>query len=303
MNESINESPNAAFRRIGFVGMGIMGRYMAKNLLNARYQVFVYNRTPEKTKPLTDSGAVACATPEEVGERSQLAITCVSDAPDVEEVIMGPQGVAKGLGPTGIIVDCSTSSPELAKRMEEDLRTRGIGVLDAPVSGGPEGARLATLAIMVGGRRDVFERALPVLQTLGKSVTYVGPAGAGQLTKAVNQIIVACNLEAVAEGITLARKYGLDPLKVIEAISEGAARSWVLDMRSPKMLLEDFSPAFALALHNKDLRLALEAAHSCGAKLDFAERIRELFQQAVDSGYGHLDNSGIFMHMKEKNEL
>lgn len=291
-------------KRIGFTGLGIMGTAMSRNVMKAGYELNVYNRTAERMKPLVDEGAKPCRTPAEVGKNSELVVVCVSDAPDVEAVVMGPDGVAQGMTAGGIIVDCSTSSPQLARNMAETLEQRGIGVLDAPVSGGPEGAKNATLAIMVGGDEETFNKALPVLEAMGKSIVLVGPAGAGQLTKAINQIIVATHLEAVAEGIALAKKSGIDAEKVFQAISGGAAASWVMKMRSPSMLEEKFTPPnFTLALHAKDLRLAIEAAKDCGAKLDVAERIHAILQSLVEKNCGSLDHSALYLYTKEMNNL
>jgi 3-hydroxyisobutyrate dehydrogenase len=291
-------------KRIGFVGLGTMGHHMAMNILKAGYDLCVYNRTPEKAKALVEAGAAQYSTAREVGAKAELVVTCVSDAPDVEEVILGVEGVAKGMSSGGIIVDCSTSSPALAREMELELEEDGIGILDAPVSGGPEGAKQGTLAIMCGGREEVFRKAEPVLQSMGKSITHVGPAGAGQLTKAINQIIVAINMEAVAEGIVLARKSGIDPEKVLRAISGGAARSWILENRGPLMLREEFTPPrFALRLHAKDLHLALEAAHSAGANLDFAQHITQIVDTLLDLGHGDKDHSGIYLYSRKKNEV
>ena len=291
-------------KKIGFAGLGTMGVFMAHNLRRAGYELYVYNRNPDRMELLVDDGAIPCASPEELGRRAELVVVCVSDAPDVQEVIMGERGIAQGMRAPGIIVDCSTSSPRLAREMETALRQRGIGVLDAPVSGGPEGARHGTLAIMVGGEPDVFARARPVLEAMGKDVTLVGPAGAGQLTKAINQVLVAISLEAVSEGIALAKKYGLNPEKVLEAVSGGAARSWVLEMRGPLILQERFTPPnFTLALHAKDLRLALEAAEECRTHLELAEHVHRLFQELNDRGLGNLDHTAIYRHTKELNGL
>lgn len=291
-------------KRIGFAGLGTMGVYMAHNLMRAGFELAVYNRNPDRMGLLADEGATPCESPKELGSKCELAVVCVSDAPDVEEVIMGPNGISKGMKSPGIIVDCSTSSPKLAREMADKLRGEGIGILDAPVSGGPEGARHGTLAIMVGGEEDVYHRALPALEAMGKSITLVGPPGAGQLAKAVNQIIVAMNLEAVAEGIALAKKSGINPERVLKAISGGAAKSWILEMRGPLMLQEKFSPPnFALELHTKDLRLAMDAAADCGAKLDLAQRMHEIFQSLLKEGKGHLDHSGVYEHMKRENGL
>ncbi len=291
-------------KRIGFVGLGTMGLHMARNLMKANFDLYVFNRTKEKSKSLEQEGSVVCNSPAEVGEKSELVVTCVSDAPDVEKVIMEQNGVASAMSPGDTIVDCSTSSAGLARSMYDTLKKRGIGILDAPISGGPEGAKQGTLAIMIGGDEDVFERSLPVLQAMGKTITLVGPAGAGQLTKAVNQILTGMHMEAVAEGIALAKKSGIDPNKVLQAISGGAAGSWVLDMRGPLMLKEEFTPAnFTLQLHAKDLRLALEAAKDCDASIPLAEKVHEFLQTLVDRGYGALDHSGLYLYSKENNQI
>lgn len=290
--------------RVGFVGLGTMGLPMAGNLIKKGFALSVYNRTAAKIKPLVDEGAAGCDSPASVGAQSEVVVTCVSDAPDVEEVIMGADGVASKMADGGLIIDCSTSSPELARSMHTQLKERGIGILDAPVSGGPEGARQGTLAIMVGGDDADFEKGLPVLQAMGKSVTHVGPAGSGQLTKAVNQIITALNLATVAEGVALARKSGIDPDKVLEAIMGGAAGSWILTNRGPLMTKEEFEPArFALNLHKKDLRIAMETAKSNNLNLPLAEKAHEMLKTLIDKGYGHLDHSAMYLYVKENNKL
>ncbi|MBD3266843.1 NAD-binding protein [bacterium] len=290
--------------KIGFIGLGTMGAFMAGNILQNGYDLCVFNRTAEKMEPLIRQGAEGCSTPAEVGEKSAIVVLCVSDAPDVNEIIMGEKGVASGMKDGGIIIDCSTSSPELAQDMAKQLVNRGIGVLDAPISGGPEGAKNGKLAIMVGGEEPDFDKALPILQAMGEKITLVGPPGAGQLTKAVNQILVGTNLAAVAEGIALARKSNIDPNKVMEAISEGAAKSWALSMRGPLMLREEFTPPkFTVALHAKDFRLAMETAQNHGCQLEIAEKIHSIFQKMVEEGEGELDNSGIYKYIKKINNL
>lgn len=291
-------------KRVGFVGIGTMGLRMSRNLMKAGYDLAIYNRTAEKMQPLVEEGATPCATPAEVGEKSELVFTCVSDVPDVEEVTLGSQGVAKGIPSGGIIVDCSTSSPALARRMADELKPRGIGVLDAPVSGGPEGARTGDLSIMAGGEEEVFQRAKPVLEAVGKTIILIGPPGSGQLTKAINQIVGALHLEAVAEGIILAKKAGIDAEKVLQAVGGGAAQSWMMKMRGPQMLRDDFTPArFALGLHAKDMRLALEAARQYGAKLELAEQVNAIFQALDEEGLGNKDHSIMYLHAKRLNGL
>lgn len=291
-------------KKVGFVGLGTMGIPMTLNLLKVGFEVYVYNRTASKMDTVKKEGAIACPSPAEVGEKSQVVVTCVSDAPDVQEVIMGEKGVASKMKEDGIIIDCSTSSAKLAQEMHAQLKKRGIGILDAPVSGGPEGAKEGTLSIMVGGDEEVFERAKPVLEAMGKTITYIGPAGAGQLTKAVNQIVIATSLAGIAEGIALAQKAGIDPKRVVQAISGGAARSFMMDKRAPLMLNEEFDTAyFALGYHAKDLRLAMELADEFGVNIDFSKMANEMFQAIDQSGRGHLDHSAVYLYVKEKNKM
>lgn len=291
-------------KNIGFVGIGIMGVHMSRNLMKAGYNLFVYNRTASKCDPLVEEGATACATPAEVGAQSDLVFCCVSDAPDVWEVIMGDQGVSQTLKKGGIIVDCSTSSAKQAKDMHAKLKEKGIGILDAPVSGGPEGAKQGTLSIMIGGDEDVFAQAKPALDSVGKTITHVGPAGAGQITKAVNQIVLAINMMGISEGIILAKKAGLDPEKVLEAVGGGAAGSWIMPKRGPLMINEDFAdPKFKLGHHAKDMRLATEAAEDFGAVLEFARRMRDIMIPLADEdGNFNLDHSALYLHAKRNNE-
>ncbi|MGC9329684.1 MAG: NAD(P)-dependent oxidoreductase [Candidatus Hinthialibacter sp.] len=291
-------------RKVGFVGVGTMGFPMSDNLLKSGFDVYLYNRTTEKIKPLVEKGAKACASPAEVGENCEWVFTCVSDTPDVKQVIMEKNGVAEGIKSGGIIIDCSTSSPKLAQEMHATLKERGIGILDAPVSGGPEGAMKGTLTIMAGGDEDVFQRAMPVLEAVGKTITYIGPAGAGQLTKAVNQIVIASSLVGIAEGVALAKKCGIDPEKVIQAISGGAARSFMMDVRAPLMLKEEFEKAyFALGYHAKDLRIAMELAQEVGAKIPLCKMASDQFQAIDQSGRGALDHSAVYLYTKEENKL
>lgn len=291
-------------KRVGFVGIGIMGQHMSRNLMKAGFDVAIYNRTLSKCQPLADEGATVCGTPAEVGERSELVFTCVSDAPDVEEVILGSNGVAQKLTSGGVIVDCSTSSVELARKMHAQLKEKGVGILDAPVSGGPEGAKQGTLSIMVGGDEDVFQTALPALQAVGQTIIHIGPAGAGQITKAINQIVLAVNLMGIAEGIILAKKSGLDPNKVLEAVGGGAAGSWIMPRRGPLMINEDFiEPRFKLGHHAKDMRLACEAAQAVGAKLELAERLRDIMLPlAEENDHYNYDHSALYLHAKRNNE-
>jgi 3-hydroxyisobutyrate dehydrogenase len=245
-------------KRVGFIGLGVMGKPMAINLLRAGYPLTVWNRTKSKMDELIAMGAYGASSPKEVAERSDVVITMVTDSPDVEDVILGPNGVIHGARPGLIVIDMSTISPKVTRRIADELSKKGVKMLDAPVSGGERGAREATLSIMVGGPREAFEECLPILETLGKKITYMGPTGMGQTAKLCNQVICALNIQAVCEGLMLGAKAGLDLRRLLEAVSAGAASSWMLINLGPKMIERDFKPGFKIRHQQKDLRLALE---------------------------------------------
>ncbi|NPA91925.1 MAG: 2-hydroxy-3-oxopropionate reductase [Chloroflexi bacterium] len=263
--------------KVGFIGLGIMGAPMALNVLRAGYPLTVWNRTREKAKPLLEEGAVWADSPADVARQSDIIITIVSDTPDVEEVILGPNGVIHGARPGSVVIDMSTISPHVTQRIARELAARGIEMLDAPVSGGDIGAQEGTLSIMVGGKPEVFERCLPLLRTMGKRITHVGPNGAGQFTKLVNQIIVVGNTLAMAEGLVFAAKAGLNLEKVLEAVSAGAAGSWMLTHRGPQIIRGDFRPGFTVRLQQKDVRLVLEAAREMAVPLPGTALIHQLY--------------------------
>ena len=219
--------------RVGFVGLGIMGAPMANNILSAGFPLTVWNRTPARAEPLAAAGAKVAASPAEVAAASDVTISCVTDSPDVEAVALGPGGIAEGAKAGSIYIDCSTIAPEVARRVAAVLGEKGVAMLDAPVSGGDVGAKAGTLAIMVGGEADAFERALPVLQAMGKTIVHVGPSGAGQVVKLCNQVAGALNLLAMSEAISLARRSGVSPEKMLEVVSAGAAGSWMLSNLGP----------------------------------------------------------------------
>jgi 3-hydroxyisobutyrate dehydrogenase len=273
-------------KRIGFIGLGIMGRPMAGHILQAGYPLTVYNRTRSRAEELAREGAKVAASPAEVAAVSEVVITIVTDSPDVEQVIAGPSGVTEGIQPGGIVIDMSTVSPELEQRLDRQLKGKGCCLLDAPVSGGDVGARNATLAIMVGGDRDAFDSTLDVLKVMGRTITYCGPVGTGQMTKLCNQILVSGNLLAVAEALLFARKLGLDPEVMINAVKDGAAGSWQLANLGPRILKGDYAPGFMVDLMQKDLRIAQEAADKARASLPAMALVQQLFRslQAVGEG-------------------
>ncbi|HXG41054.1 MAG TPA: NAD(P)-dependent oxidoreductase [Candidatus Limnocylindrales bacterium] len=279
--------------RVGFVGLGTMGRAMAANLARAGFPLTVWNRTPGRAGPLIELGATEAASPAELARRSEVVVVCVSDTPDVEAVLFGPDGLAEGLAAGALVVDCSTISPSATRAFAARLAERGIGLVDAPVSGGSEGARDATLTIFVGGDDAAVGRARPILAALGRTITHLGPVGSGQAAKAVNQVILAGTYLGVAEGIVLALKAGLDVDRLVPALAAGAARSWVLENRSGRMIANDYPLGFRLALHLKDLGIGLELGREVGAALPVAGLAAQLEAGLVAEGHGDDDNAAL----------
>jgi 3-hydroxyisobutyrate dehydrogenase len=272
--------------RVGVVGTGIMGAPMARNLLRAGHAVTVHNRSPARMAPLVEAGAIAASTPREVAARVDAVVTCVPDTPDVEAVVLGPDGILAGAAPGLLLIDTSTIAPAAARRLAERAAADGVDMLDAPVSGGEGGAVAGTLSIMVGGRREAFERAAPIFAAIGKRATYMGGAGQGQMTKLVNQVVGAATLAAVAEGVVLGQAAGLDPQALIDAIGGGAATSWMWTTLGPRMQRRDFAPGFMVRLQQKDLRLAVAAAAEVGAPVPLTTIVQQLLGsvEARDGG-------------------
>jgi len=271
---------------VGFVGLGIMGRPMAGHLRRAGHPLTVFNRTAGRSDDLVAAGARVAASPAEVAAASEVIVVMVSDTPDVEEVVAGPRGLIEGIRPGSVVVDMSTVSPDLERRLAARLRERGADLVDAPVSGGDVGARNATLAIMAGGEPATVERVRPLLMRMGKNVTHCGPVGAGQLAKLCNQILVGVTLLGVSEAIALARGSGLDPEVMIKAVEGGAAASWQLSNLGPRILRGDFEPGFMVDLIQKDLRIVLETADVAGAPIPATALVRQLFLAAQARGLG-----------------
>jgi 3-hydroxyisobutyrate dehydrogenase len=279
--------------RIGFVGLGTMGAAMAANVRRAGFEVTAWNRTPGRAAGLADLGVVDAATPAEVGRASDVVVVCVSDTPDVEAVLFGVDGIAAGLASGGLVIDCSTISPAATATFAGRLADAGIAFVDAPVSGGSEGAKLGTLTIFVGGDESAVERAHPVLAAMGRTITRFGPAGSGQAVKAVNQVVIAGIYLGVAEGMVLAMKAGLDPETVATALGGGVAKSWILENRSGKMIANDYPLGFRTSLHLKDLAIALDLARSVGATLPVSALAAQLESGLVARGYGDEDMSNL----------
>jgi 2-hydroxy-3-oxopropionate reductase len=280
--------------QLGYIGLGIMGRPVTLNLLRAGYRVAVWARRPESLEPLMEAGAEPCVSPREVAERAEVIFTNLSDTADVEAVVLGPQGVIGGIRPGSILVDMSTISSSATRAMAERLRERGAEMLDAPVSGGEKGAIAGTLAIMVGGTAKAFARVRPLFEVIGANIVHCGGSGAGQVTKACNQVVIAQTLVGVAEAFVLARSAGVDPARVREALLGGFANSRVLETHGLRMLEGQFQPGFKARLHQKDMRVVLETAHELGIALPGAALVTQYVNAAVGAGLGEQDSSVIY---------
>lgn len=285
--------------KVAFIGLGTMGIGMSLNILKAGNELTVHNRTREKEIPVAEQGAKRAESPKDAAAGAEIIVMCVSDTPDVEETILGENGVIHGASKGSIVIDMSTISPAATRNMARELDLKGMKMLDAPVSGGPEGALNGTLAIMVGGEKADFERALPVLETMGKTITHVGPIGAGQITKAINQILISGTYLTVAEGLTLGIKAGLDMEKVIQAISGGAAASWVLHNRGINVVNNTYPLGFRVRLHHKDLLVALDTARELGVTLPATALVSQMENGLIAKGYGDDDVSAIGRVIRE----
>ncbi len=285
--------------RVGFCGLGTMGAAMAANVARAGFPLTVWNRTPGRAGAPLAAGATEAASLAAVTAASDVVVICVSDTPDVEAVLFGQGGLTGGLAQGALVIDCSTIAPAATREFAERLAESGVGFVDAPVSGGSEGAEKGTLTIMVGGSDEDVARAQPVLEAMGASITHMGPSGAGQATKAVNQVILSGVYLGVAEGMVLAMKSGLDAGKVAEALAGGAAGSWVLNNRSSRMIEDEYPLGFRIALHLKDLGIALEQAREVGAALPVAAMAAQIEAGLVARGHGDDDNSALARAIRE----
>jgi len=278
---------------IGFIGLGIMGKPMAKHVLKAGYPLFVYNLSPQSVEELTQLGANACKSPKEVAEAADIIITMLPDSPDVEKVALGENGIIEGISKDNIVIDMSSINPLIAVKVSERLGERGAHMLDAPVSGGEIGAIEGILAIMVGGDEEIFEKCEPLLKTMGKSVTRVGDIGAGNTVKLMNQIIVAVHIAAMSEAFAFGKKAGVDLQVAYEAIKGGLAGSRVMDTKIDNICKEQYDPGFRIKLHAKDLRNALSMSGSLGAELPNVKQILDQFDILAERGYADEDHSAL----------
>ncbi len=285
--------------KLGFIGLGIMGRGMTHNLLKAGFDVTVWNRTAGKMDEFVKAGASAAASPADLAATCDVIFTCVSDTPDVETVILGEQGVIYGVRADALVIDHSTISPQATREIAAKLAEKGAHMLDAPISGGSEGAAKGMLSIMVGGEAAQVERAMPYLQAMGKTITHVGPSGAGQMVKLVNQILVVITGLAVSEGLLFAQAGGLDLQKTLDAVSGGAAGSWMLNMRGPQVIRRDWRPGFTIDLQQKDLRLVLEAADQMGVPVVATSLVFNLYRTLQAQGLGGEGNHALIKALEK----
>lgn len=287
------------YAKVGFVGLGIMGKPMARNLMEAGYDLIVYNRSRGKIEDLVSEGAEAAESPKEIAEDATIIFTMLPGPPEIREVVAGEDGLLRGAGEGSLLVDMSTSSPVLARELARTARERGVGLLDAPVSGGDIGAVEGTLSIMIGGEEEDFERARPLFDVMGETVVYVGPSGTGQVVKACNQIVVALTIEAVSEALVLGSKAGVDPKKVIEVLSGGLAGNKVMEVKREKFLSHDFEPGGKVESHLKDLGIALEAGREYGVPLPLTAVVDQMFGTLIAKGREGWDHSALLTLIEE----
>jgi len=284
---------------IGFIGLGIMGKPMAHNLLKAGFSVIAHNRHKEVTCELVAAGALAGNRPGEIAALCDVVITMLPDAPQVEDVLLGSEGVIEGVHDGLIVIDMSTISPIITRTLADRLSEHHITMLDAPVSGGDKGAIAGTLSIMVGGEEGTFQRCLPILQALGKTVVHVGNNGAGQVVKACNQIVVALVIEAVSEALVLGSKAGVDPAKILQVLNGGLAANRVIEQRGASMLAHDFAPGGRIKTHHKDMSIILELGRIYGVSLPVSALVDQMFASLVAQGRGDLDHTALLTYLED----
>jgi 2-hydroxy-3-oxopropionate reductase len=286
---------------IGFIGLGIMGKPMARNLAKAGYDLVIYNRSQDDIDTLLAEGDQfqAAASPREVAERTKAIVTVLPDSPDVRNVVFGDNGLLSAIGPGHLLIDMSTIAPATSIEVNDALTERGARALDAPVSGGETGAINGTLSIMVGGEAAGFQRAMPLFEAMGKTIVLVGGPGAGQIVKACNQMVVAINYAAVSEALVLGAKAGVDPQKIVEVLSGGLAASRVMDLKGANMIAHQFQPGFRIDLHRKDLGIALATASANGTPVPATALVGQLFESMAAAGRGDLDHSALVTAYEE----
>jgi 2-hydroxy-3-oxopropionate reductase len=279
--------------RVGYIGLGLMGSGMARNLLKAGHELVVHNRSRAIVDQLASEGATPATSPREVAAQVDFVFTNLPDSPDVEFVVLGQDGIIEGAHAGLIFIDNSTIKPETARRIAEKLGEAGVLALDAPVSGGDIGARAGTLSIMVGGPQEAFDKALPLFEAMGKTITWVGESGAGQIAKVANQIVVAGTMIAMSEALVMAQKSGVDPQRVVQAISRGAAQCWALDTKPPKIFKRDLGPGFKAYMQAKDLKIVIDTGRTYNVPVPLTALTHQMYEAMIGMGNGELDNSAV----------
>jgi 2-hydroxy-3-oxopropionate reductase len=285
--------------RVGFIGLGVMGKPMARNLIEAGHELVLFSRTRASVDEVAEDGGTAAGSPRELAEQADVVILMLPDSPQVREVLDGDDGLLAGAREGSLVIDMSTISPVVTREIAAEAGERGIGWVDAPVSGGDIGAREATLSIMAGGSDGDFARAKPLFEALGKTIVHVGPVGAGQVVKACNQIVVALTIEAVSEALVLGSKAGVDPATIIEVLSGGMAANKVMEVRGRNFLEHDFTPGFRIDLHHKDLGIALQTAREYGVALPNTAAVDQMLQALRSNGRGERDHSALLTHIED----
>lgn len=289
--------------KVGFIGLGIMGKPMAGHLLDAGYELIVHNRSRDAVDELVGKGATSACSGKAVAEQSDIVITMLPDSPDVESVALGAGGIVEGASEGMIFVDMSTIAPSTAVQVGDALAEKGVRSLDAPVSGGDIGAQNATLSIMVGGDEEAFDTVKPLFDVMGQNAVLCGPLGAGQTVKACNQVLVAVTIAGVSEALTMGAKAGVDPLKIVQVLSGGLARCGVLENRGERMVNGDFDPGFRIRLHYKDLNIIQKTSNDFGVPLPVTSEVFELFKTAMVKGRGELDHSGLLTVVEDMADI
>ncbi len=290
-------------KKIGFIGVGIMGKPMAKNLIDAGYELIVYDINKDAVNEVVNYGAEKGISPKNIAENSEVIITMLPNSPHVKEVVLGENGVIKGVKAGQVLIDMSSISPLVSQEVARELSEKGVKMLDAPVSGGQEGAEAGTVAFMVGGEKEVFEENKEILEVMGGSVTLVGDIGAGEITKLVNQVIVGINIAAVAEALSLGKKAGVDPENIFNAIRGGLAGSRCLEDKAPRMLKGEYDPGFKMKLHIKDLANAFETSRELHLYMPLAAQVMEMMQKLVADGYTEVDHGGLALFYESLNNI
>lgn len=279
--------------RVGYIGLGLMGSGIARNLLKAGHQLVVHNRSRAIVEQFAGEGAIPATSPREVAEQVDFVFTNLPDSPDVEQVALGKDGIIEGAHKGLIFIDNSTIKPETARKIAGELGKVGIMALDAPVSGGDIGARAGTLSIMVGGPKEAFDTTLPLFEAMGKTITWVGESGAGQIAKIANQIVVAGTMVAIGEALVMAQKCGVDPQRVVQAISRGAAQCWALDNKPQKIFKRDLKPGFKAYMQAKDLKIVIDTGRTYNVPIPLTALTHQMYEAMIGMGNGDLDNSAV----------